>query len=187
MKSKKILIIILILLVISIALIWFITSRLNQEQVLQSSSYVEMFGTVSMGESIVHNEVRRNMRFDIIEVTENNNGINVARANVIMPDLAKSFRAVHENYNIRNMTTEEVDEKMVIYLQNNFKTVQREFEVIRQNGEWQISDNSIINDLFEEQASSLLYEMLRTMEFEPFTGDEIRQVPHITPTPPNRR
>jgi len=189
MKSRNTLLIILaILILVLLVLSWAIFRSLGSEEVLQSSSYVEMFGTTSMGENNLNDEFKRNIRLDIVEVNRDRNGTSTARTNVIMPDLIRTYREINENYDVNNMSTRELDEKLIVYLRNNLTTIQREFEVINQGGNWVISDNSNFDALLEEQADALMMEIFRSMIFEPFSGDEIIRVPEPnTQSPPNRR
>lgn len=165
--KKILLIVILILVVVGIALTWFIISRQNQDEVLQSSSYVDMFGTDGIGENIVRDSFRENIRFDILEISEDGNEASVAKINVVMPDLAKTFREIHEKFNTHNMQSDELDAKMRTYMNNHSTTIQREFEVVKQNGEWIIVNNEEFNILMAEQLDALTLELLRTIEFTP--------------------
>ena len=177
--KKIVLIVILILVVVGIALTWFIISRQNQEEVLQSSSYVEMFGLINENENTLEYSFRENMTFDIVEISEANNGRNIATINVTMPDLVMTHRELYERYSNDNMTDDEAERKIKNYMQSHFVTVRRDFEVAKERGEWRIRNTEELNELIVEQVEALFIEILSTINF-----DGIFDVPSV---PPSRR
>ena len=117
MNSKKvILIIIVVLIAICLVLAWFILRGQTEEKILQSSSFIEMFGDDSIGlEQDIPNTFRANMKFDIIGISNENNGRAMATINVTMPDLARVLRVASEYEQENNPTYSEMNVRILSY------------------------------------------------------------------------
>jgi len=173
MTSKnKILIAIVILTAVCI-LGWIILSVLNTEEVLQSSSYVEMFGAESIGANVdpIEAGILENMTIDIVRISNANNNRATATMNITIPDVASAFIETIDSFtNIENVSDAVLHNRFSSNLQNHsFITVRREFEVIQQGGTWRILNKEDIDSIIDEQETELFIRLLEHSDFEPIT------------------
>ena len=171
MKSKKrILISTLIILIIclGLGLTWFLTT----EEILQSSTYMEMFEIEGLEQEMSPMEqgIIENMTLDIVRISDEINGIATATINITIPDVPSIFIETVESFpNIENMSESAFKNRLTSNMQNQFITLREEFEVIQQGGMWRILNSEDIDNLINDQITALFIRILEYTEFEPIT------------------
>ena len=171
MRSKKIILSVIVTLTITcLALAWFIFRGLTEEEILQSSSYADMFGSESVRRDVspMESGIAENMILDIVRISNEINGTATATVNITIPDVASVFIETIESFpNMQNVSETIFNNRMIANMQNYTITLRREFDVVQQGGEWQIANREDIDRLISEQQTALFIKMLEYSDFEP--------------------
>jgi len=168
--KNKILITIAILIVMCLVLGMVILHVLNREEILQSSTYTEMFGSQSMRQDMspMESGIIENMTLDIVRISDEVNGTAMATVNVTIPDVPTILIETVESFpDIDNIDESVLDNKFTANMQNHFITLRKEVEVVQQGGRWQIADEDFVDNLIDEQISVLFVRILEHTDFEP--------------------
>jgi len=148
----------------------YLRNTQSVEEILQSSTYKEMFGISNMeqGQNPVAYGILENMTFDIVEISDMNNNSAIATINVTMPDMVRIYLEIADSVEALGDISENVLWDMaMLNIQNYFITVRREMEVIQNGERWRILNRSEIDDIILEQQNELVIELIKRTEFEP--------------------
>ena len=171
MKLKKgILVIISVLVILCLGLTWFILRSISEEEIIQSSSFIDMFGLENMGQpyNAVAQGIVENMHFDIVGISGEVNDRAIATISVTVPDIVRIYIETVDSFqSLEGVSDNIFYDRLASNMQNHSMTIRRDFEVMQKSGEWRILNRREIDNLIEEQLDKLMLELLRRVDFTP--------------------